>query len=218
MKYEPKFGDVIFIRSYGIVSRLIRLVIAVRYGLPLKVAWSHVELVTGPDEAVSAEGSGIELVKLKGDKALRKSDAVVFRFSKPIDAAAEAAMRKTIKEIVGRGYGYARYALDFLRVLFFYAILLGTIPAAIFYRVAWPYYVGAIVGFIVLEKVLKAFDGRAFDCVEVVSVVLTAGGLWQTVAFTPRSEFPDGMLQVFRNLELHGVVADVREKRIGEEL
>lgn len=213
--YEPRFGDVIFMRSYGIMSWLIRLLISVRYGLPLRYAWSHVQLVTGPNEAVSAEGSGVELIPVRGDKATIRSDAVVYRFKEPIGQASEDSMRAAIGTIIGKSYGYARYAIDFLRVMFFYLILLGMIPAAIFYKVTWPYFIGAVAGFVVIERLAKVFDMKGFDCVEVVSVVLAAGALWAPVGYHARSEFPDGMLQVLRNLAIHGAVDEVAVKQAG---
>lgn len=217
-KYIPKFGDVLFYRSYGFIPKLIRLLIAIRYGLPLKYAWSHVAMVIDGERAVSAEASGVEIVKWKEDPTLKKSDITAFRFNKPINIKSKKAMYEAIEALVGKGYGYARYALDFLRVMVFYLIVLGTVPAVIFYKKVWPFYVGGLILFVIIEKLLKKVDSKSYDCVESVSVILTHGGLWRAVGFKSRSEFPDGMRQVFKNLELHGVVSTVYEKRAGEDL
>ena len=212
-----QYGDVLFQKSRGIISRLIRLIISVRYGIPVKYAWSHVFMAVSNDEAISAESDGVRRIKLRGNKELIRADVIGYRFTRPFTEDQLASMAKTEKQITGKRYAYFRYALDFLRVFMFFFILLALVPAAIFYKSLGLYFLGAIALFVVLEKVLGIFDKKTFDCVESVALILMAGGAWDPLAFTSRSEFPDGMLQVFLNLERYDVVTEICNKRIGED-
>lgn len=210
-------GDVIFQKSYGLVSRFIRLLISIRYGVPFKYAWSHVFLAVSESEGVSAEPSGVELIPVRGTKSIINSDAEVYRFAQPLDGDQLAAIKKTTADLAGKGYGYFRYALDFLRVGLFYFLLLGVVPAAIFYKVVGVYFLAAVGVMLVLEKVIGIFDKKTYDCVELVSAILSKCGLWVPLAFRSRSEFPDGMKQAFDTMALHGVARRIAVKRIGED-
>lgn len=212
-----QYGDVVFFKSYGIISRIIRLIISVRYGVPFKYAWSHVAMAVSKENFISAEPSGVEYVPIKKNPDLIKCDAVGYRFTKEITIDCKAKMTIRQNEILGKGYGYFRYALDFLRVLMFYFILLGVIPAAIFYKTIGIYFLIAVAVMIIAEKILGIFDRKTYDCVEAISSILNAGDFWSPVAFKPRSEFPDGMLQVFETLTLHGAAIKICNKRIGED-
>lgn len=212
-----QYGDVLFQKSYGLLSKLIRLVISVRYGIPIRYAWSHVFMAVSDTRAISAEGSGVKLIDLRGNKSLIKSDVMGYRFARAFTAEQLASMVRTEKTITGKGYAYFRYALDFLRVFMFYFAMLALVPAAIFYKTLGLYFLGAIALSVLLEKVLSIFDKKSYDCVESVSLILMAGGVWDPIAFTSRSEFPDGMLQVFLNLERYGVVTEICNKRIGQD-
>lgn len=219
MKFQC--GDFFALRSYSLRSRLIRLLVFLRYGVPFKKTFNHVE--TGVDEKrnISAEPNGVRYVK-NDREVIKKSYVIVFRFKK-FDEDDQNKHRKTAEKHIDTGYAYARYALDASRIIRASFILFGWIFLLVGILISVRVFIImliALAAFILFLSlvilVAKIFDLRTVDCSELVSLIYSENKRWAPIP-KERNEFPNGMVQVWRNLVLNGVAEVIAEKKRGEE-
>jgi hypothetical protein len=199
MKIKP--GDIYVIRGYSILSKIIRLIISIRYGIPYRNTYSHIELAYDNDYNISAEPGGIKLVK----RSMSKRYTVIYRLAKDMDLLKYGDI---CNKYLGVGYAYARYIIDTIRIASL-ILLIPAIPiaiAGIFFRGART--MAIIAGIIILIMTIAKWllikrDKLTHDCVELTSMILNDMGLWHS-STKPRNEFPNGMKQVLDNLVLYG--------------
>lgn len=213
--FQPQTGDIYLIRSNGLIGRLVRLLISIRYGVPYKEAHSHIEISYDNTHNLSAEPSGAKL--MKNNRFGKSYDYKVYRLNK-MDPEKQEKHKKINESFIGKGYAYARYALDILRIGSFYIFILGILSGllgVVFSFTASQYLAfGSAVLFVLstaIQQVLAKKDILTHDCTELTSLVLAINGLWVPTVKS-RNEFPDGMKQVLDNLVLNGGAEVVFEK------
>lgn len=200
-------GDIVLLQSGKLTSTVIRRLISVRYGIPYKRAFSHIQLIIGPNLTLSAEAGGVKHIK---STAIRPGTRVmVFRINNATGEQKEI-VRELAKKYKGKKYSYARYLLDTSNIARFFTVLLSPLMTLagwftgnrIFSRLAVGY-MGAFVVLTLLNVVWKIYDRKCYDCTEVVSRVLEGAKMWSSFE-EPRNEHPNGMKHVLENLCLHG--------------
>jgi hypothetical protein len=74
MKFQC--GDFFALRGYSSRSRLVRLLTSIRYGVPFKRTFSHVETAIDENRNISAEPKGVMYVKndRKGIEKTKRCD------------------------------------------------------------------------------------------------------------------------------------------------
>lgn len=209
MTEESKFqtGDIFLVRSNGMTGRWVRFLIFIRYGIPFKLAYSHIESAFNAKINVSAELSGVQLEK--NDRFDKKTEFTVYRL-KSMTPEKQEKHKEIAETFLGKGYAFARYALDAVRIAAFYlfiaAVLFGLLGLVFSSHTARWLALAAGAIYIVINLIkptLKRKDILTHDCTEVQSLIFTRNNLWAALP-TPRNEFPDGMKQVLDNLVLHG--------------
>jgi hypothetical protein len=205
--YKPEPGDIYLIKGNTLISKWVRLLISIRYGIPFKLAYSHIETSYDENTNISAEPSGIKLMNNR--RFDKKCDYRVYRLKK-MDNAKKERHQKISERYIGKGYAYARYLLDFVRIGSFYLFLTGimfAILGMVFSLELSKYLAFASGVFFVLLTAMKPSlikkDIVTHDCTELTSIIFAANGLWVPPAKS-RNEFPDGMKQVLDNLLLNG--------------
>jgi hypothetical protein len=219
---EFQCGDFFAIRGYSLRSRLVRLLSSIRYGIPFKRTFSHVETAIDEDQNISAEAKGVMYVD-NNRKGIEKSDGIVFRFKKfgPKD---QKKHKEEADSHLATKYAFARYALDASVIIRFTFILFGwifLIPGLIIKGSGL--FIGsliALVAFILFLTLIigiaKKIDLLTEDCAENVSLIYSKNKKWAPIP-KERNEFPNGMVQVWRNLVLNKVAEVVAEKKRGKE-
>jgi len=220
MKFQC--GDFFALRGYSPRSRLVRLLSSIRYGIPFKSTFSHVETAIDEDQNISAEAKGVMYVD-NNREGIKKSDVIVFRFKKfsPKD---QKKHKEEAEDHLATKYAFARYALDASVIIRFTFILFGwifLIPGLIKRDLAlFLWSLGALVAFIlfltVVIKIAKKIDLLTEDCAENASLIYSKNKKWAPIP-KERNEFPNGMVHVWRNLVLNKVADVVAEKKKGEE-
>jgi hypothetical protein len=220
MKFQC--GDFFAIRGYSPRSRLVRRLSSIRYGIPFKRTFSHVETAIDEDQNISAQAKGVMYVK-NNRKGIEKSDVIVFRFKKfsPTD---QKRHKEEAEDHLATKYAFARYALDASIIIRFAFILFGwifLIPVLIMKNSRL--FIGSLivlVAFIlfltIVIEIAKKFDLLTEDCAENASLIYSKNKKWAPIP-KERNEFPNGMVQVWRNLVLNKVAEVVAEKKKGEE-
>lgn len=217
---EFQCGDFFAIRSYSLRSQFIRRLISIRYGIPFKSTFSHVETAISEEQNISAEAKGVMYVK-NDRKAIERSDGIVFRFKKfsPID---QKRHKEEAKKHLATKYAFARYALDASVIIRFAFILFGwvfLIPGlvvkdpklffgSLIALVAFILFLSLVIG------IAKKFDLLTEDCAENASLIYSKNKKWAPIP-KERNEFPNGMVQVWRNLVLNKAAEVVAEKEKG---
>jgi hypothetical protein len=204
--FKPQPGDIYLIRGNKLISKWIRLLISIRYGIPYKQAYSHIEASYDEKTNISAEPSGIKLMNNR--RFDKNGDYRVYRLKK-MDPAKQERHQKISERYIGKGYAYARYLLDFIRIGSFYLLLLGiffTFLGEIFSITSSKYMAIASGLLFILLTVIKPSlikkDVLTHDCTELTSIIFATNGLWVPPSKS-RNEFPDGMKQVLDNLLLN---------------
>ena len=216
MKFQC--GDFFAIRGYSPRSRLVRLLSSIRYGIPFKRTFSHVETAIDENQNISAEATGVKYVD--NDRVgIEKSEVIVFRFKK-FSEHDQKKHKKAAENHLATGYAFARYVLDASIIIRFAFILFGwifLIPGLIMKN--FGLFIGsliALVAFIlfltIVIKIAEKFDWLTEDCVENASLIYSKNKKWAPIP-KARNEFPNGMVQVWRNLVLNGVANVVAEKK-----
>lgn len=202
---QPDFmiGDIFISRRPGLVSRLVSMLVSIRYGIPWREAYSHIELKYQGRDNISAEMSGVKTVKT--DRYAEGSRLIVYRLSR-MSASKRDQLVRVAQEYIGKPYAFWRYFLDATIISVAVLVLFGllaAIPAYIFSFESGQHAVVfnlLAVGFllVVKQRFVKK-DRLTYDCAELVSVLLSEIGLWSPLP-TSRNEFPNGMKQVLDNL------------------
>jgi hypothetical protein len=208
MKFQC--GDFFVLRGFGLISRGIRFLSSIRYGIPFKETFSHVESAIDEEYNISAEADGVRRV-LNNRKKVTGAYAKVYRFIK-FDEEDKNRHKEEAAKHEGIGYAFWRYALDAVRIIVFVLILLWLFIAALDWLVGIV--ILAIIIFLMLIKgYLKSKDLITEDCTEAQSLIYSAYCRWFPLP-KPRNEFPNGMVQVWENLVKYkvAVVVAVREK------
>jgi len=196
-------GDIVFLKPCGWVSSLIRLLIRKRYGIPLKSALSHVQLVIDKDHSLSAEAGGVKLVE---NRRIKKNTAVtIYRF-KEITAAKVLMLQELASEYAGKKYAYGRYLWAATLIGQFFAagatavaLLLAAITRSQVLTWHGAGFLGVFSLLSLLNIIWKKMDRQGYDCAELVSELLTRTGLWVPFEM-PRCEHPNGMKHVMEHL------------------
>lgn len=205
-------GDFFVLRGFSLISRGIRLLTSVRYGIPFRETFSHVESAIDEEQNVSAEKSGVKIVSNKREK-ITKAYAKVYRLKKFDDDDKKNHKEEAVNNHVGKKYAFWRYLLDFIRIV--------TFICALFWGIVMM--LNKFVGLIVLMEIVFFFLIKGFlikkdklteDCAENQSLIYSANGRWFPLP-RPRNEFPNGMVQVWENLVLNGVAVVVAERQKG---
>jgi len=204
-------GDFFVLRGFGLISRVIRLLTSVRYGVPFLETFSHVESAINEKQNVSAEPNGVEIVDNDRPK-VTDAYAKVYRFME-FDEEDQKKHVEESKRHVGKRYAIWRYLLDTARIVSFLIIIFGWIVALI------DIWVGAfLLAVVIVISLLKGFlrekDKLTEDCSENQSLIYSANGRWFPLP-KPRNEFPNGMVQVWENLVLNGIAVVVAERQKG---
>lgn len=194
-------GDIIFVRSHTLLGKLIRLIISVRYGVPFKKAFSHVQSVYDGTDCISAEPKGCKIVHIN---LLEGYDLLTYR----IKGISPLVFKSEANKYIGKPYSYPRYAIDAIRIIcFVIGLLLLPIGVISFFIGNWVWFLGFFgfgLGLTLLKPGLLRSDKVSYDCTELQSSIFSGIGAWVPPAGMPRNEYPDGMIQVLDNLCLHG--------------
>jgi hypothetical protein len=221
MMSETKFqgGDIFVVRSKPLISKIVRLLTSIRYGIPYKDAHSHIEINVDGSRNISAEGSGVAMKDSNRHEKAGKA-FTVYRLKK-MDPEKQEKLKQVSEPYLGKGYAYARYALDFARIASFVVCVFALISAlmGVVFSIESNRYIvlGAVVFFLVLtmaKPFLIKKDILTHDCSELTSLILVQIGLWVSLPKS-RNEFPDGMKQVLDNLVMYGqaeIVLEMEEK------
>jgi hypothetical protein len=202
-------GDFFVLRGFGLISRIIRLLTSVRYGVPFSETFSHVESAINEKQNVSAEPNGVEIVDNDRPK-VTDAYAKVYRFKK-FDEEDQKKHEEESKRHVGKRYAIWRYLLDTARIVSFLIIVFGWIVALISIWVGF-FLLAVIIVITLLKGFLIKKDKLTEDCAENQSLIYSANGRWFPLP-KPRNEFPNGMVQVWENLVLNGIAVVVAERQ-----
>lgn len=206
-------GDFFVLRGFKLISRGIRLLTSVRYGIPFRETFSHVESAINEKQNVSAEPNGVVIVNIDRPK-VTKAYAKVYRFKK-FDEEDQKKHVEESKKHLGKRYAIWRYLLDTARIVSFLIIIFGWIVALIDLWVG-VFLLAVIIVITLFKGFLRKKDKLTEDCSENQSLIYTATGKWFPLP-NPRNEFPNGMVQVWENLVLNGIAVVVAERQRGGE-
>jgi len=196
--------DLIFEKGHGPISLFIRLLTSIRYGIPLKDCLSHVCLGYNKSLTISAEAKGTILIPF--EKSQKKSDIIIYRF-RDLQAHTVLEFYDLCREMVGRPYAYARYALDAARIFSFCFALTGLILSLFNWRVNVGMF--AAVGVLQLLTVwLRKQDVQTSDCAEMTSIFLSRLELMATLPKT-RNEFSNSIESKLETLCLYNLADKV---------
>lgn len=219
---EFQCGDFFAIRGYSLRSRFVRLLSSIRYGIPFKRTFSHVETAINEKQNISAEAKGVMYVN-NDREGIEKSDGIVFRFKK-FSLKDQKKHKEEARKHLATKYAFARYALDASVIIRFAFILFGwifLIPGLVVkVRGLFLGSLIALVAFILFLTLVigiaKKFDLLTEDCAENASLIYSKNKKWASIP-KERNEFPNGMVQVWRNLVLNKVAEVVAEKERGKK-
>lgn len=207
-------GDIFLVRSSGIIAKIIRLIIYIRYGIPMKTAYSHIESSYNGKVNISAESSGVKLVA--NNRFNKKTHCAVYRLKRMTKEKQDNHIALS-ESYIGKGYAYARYLLDAFRIATFYVLVMGVLFAVfgLVFSSSFSKHMAIVsAGLFIVLTVVKPFLARkdilTHDCTELQSMIFSANGLWAPLP-KPRNEFPDGMKQVLDNLVLCGEAELIHE-------
>jgi len=211
MKFQC--GDFFVLRGFGLISWGIRFLSSIRYGIPFKETFSHVESAINDKQNISAEPNGVMIVS-NNRKKVTDAYAKVYRFKKFDDEDKKKHKEEAAKH-EGIGYAFWRYALDAVRIIVVVLVLFWLFIAALNLLVGIV--ILALIIFLMLIKgFLKSKDMITEDCTETQSLIYSANKRWFPLP-KPRNEFPNAMVQVWENLVLNGVAIVVAERQRGGE-
>ena len=209
-----EIGDIFLVRSSGFVAKLIRLIIYIRYGVPVKEAFSHIESSYSSKVDISAEPSGVKLVA--NNRFDKKTYVKVYRL-KRMTREKQNEHARLAESFIGKGYAYARYLLDTFRIATFYVVMMmvafgffGFVFSIGFSKIMAIVSAGIFIILTIAKPILAKRDILTHDCTELQSMIFSANGLWASLP-KPRNEFPDGMKQVLDNLVLNGQAELIHE-------
>lgn len=209
MKFQC--GDFFVLRGFGMISRGIRFLTSIRYGIPFKETFSHVESAIDEEYNISAEANGVMIVP-NNRKKVTDAYAKVYRFKK-FDEEDKKRHEEEAEKHKGIGYAFWRYALDAVRIIVVVLVLFWLFIAALNLLVGIV--ILAVIIFLMLIKgFLKGKDLITEDCTETQSLIYSAYCRWFPLP-KPRNEFPNGMVQVWENLVNYKVAVVVAEREKG---
>jgi hypothetical protein len=206
-------GDFFVLRGFGLISKGIRLLTSVRYGIPFRETFSHVESAINEKQNVSAEQNGVVIVDNDRPK-VTDAYAKVYRFKK-FDEEDKKKHEEESERHLGKRYAIWRYLLDTARIVSFLIIVFGWILALISIWVG-VFLIAVFIMITLLKGFLRKKDKLTEDCAENQSLIYLANGRWFPLP-NPRNEFPNGMVQVWENLVLNGIAVVVAERQKGGE-
>jgi len=179
--------DVCFYTGHSFISKCIRLLTSIRYGIPFKECRSHIDIRYNNEQNISAEPKGTTLVDF--EDSLKNNDITVYRFRSLPDLE---FFYYIADELLGRKYAYARYGLDAARIFSFVFGVVGTLLSLFNWKVNAGFFIALLIlqlGSIWLRKV----DAQTYDCSETSSTLLTGLNLLSSISSKLRNEFPNGM-------------------------
>ena len=204
----PKFKvlDVFFYKGQSITSKAIRLLSSVRYGMPYKDCFSHIDLGYDEDHTFSAEAKGAEIVSTERIETTSKRDVIVYRYRKITQEQIDN-FYKMVPEYEGRGYAFARYIIDAAKIFSFVVFILGLLTGWMSLKFLLLF--GIL--FIALQLVyifFKKKDKGTSDCSELVAIFLDELKLMPYFSSDPRNEFPNSQLSKMEMMRWYGL-ADI---------
>lgn len=220
-------GDVCFYRGHGMLSKLIRLLTSIRYGIPFKVCLGHVDQYYGDGQVISAEATGVKLVSLA--KQADHADLWIWRFTGLTQADWDGFKCLADEDLAGKWpYAFARYILDPQRISMFYLAQLALLSllAGAGMKLAGLSWATAsipldasltlIAASLAIGQVARGKDAASRDCAEDVSQRLARWGKtsWQWLG-KPRNDFPNCLATGMNTLGLHGRTIPVAFKPAG---
>jgi uncharacterized membrane protein YvlD (DUF360 family) len=208
MGLPSQCGDVFFYRAFDILSRIVRFLIGVRYGIPVREAFSHVDIAYDEERDVSAETSGVKYVQ--HDQECQGKEVFAFRFQ-GLSEEKKKLLREAMDARLGKGYAFARYLLDACRIISLVVALISPI-AGIFSRSTALIFLGVFILLQLASLILKRIDKKTKDCSELTAEVLMAAGLFAPVSRDPRNEFPNSIFSKMQLLTLFGQAALIGHK------
>jgi len=192
MAQKFKVLDVFFYKGNSLTSKAIRLLESVRYGMPFKDCYSHIDLGYDDKSTFSAEAKGAEIVPIENIDTIGKSDVVVYRY-KNITQEQIDKFYAMVPEYMGRGYGYARYAIDAATIFSFVLFIMGIL----FGWLSWKFLLlfgGLFIILQIVAKLLQKLDKGTSDCSELSAIFLDELQLMPYFSSDPRNEFPNSQL------------------------
>lgn len=202
--------DVLLSKGYSPISLLVRLLTSIRYGIPFRDCMSHIETAIDSEYTLSAKSSGIKRRTLS-DIEKGKSDVELWRF-REITANQAAVFFALADRQIGKGYAYARYFLDTLRILSF--IYLISFPWWKLAGVPWKWVLRGVIFLAVLQVVslwLRKWDKLTYDCAESVAELLHQIGLIPQLESKARNDFPNSTRSKLMTLSWYGLARKVAE-------
>ncbi len=213
--FKTQPGDIFLVRSNEWIGKWVRLLISIRYGIPYKKAYSHIESSFDSTMNISAEPDGVKMAK--NDRFDKHIEYCVYRLKK-MDEQKQTQHQNIAKRFLGKRYAYARYLLDFVRIASLFLFLAGVLLAlfGLIFSISASKTLAIVAGgLLFFVTVTKPFlinrDIVTYDCTELQSMIFTANGLWVPPGKS-RNEYPDGMKQVLDNLRINGNAEIVYEK------
>jgi len=207
-------------RSYSLIGRFVRQLIAIVEDVSFLTANSHVGFIRPGDVPAMVDAS------LKGVRAgdpdyydHRENDDCEVKYFELINAD-QPAIVAAMNQHLGDGYSFAYYMRRYFRVTLFYCVqvLLVMLGIGLIWHHWWPMViVSAFSGILIGGRAwLKRADMRSEDCKELVLEGLIEGNLisWP---MGKRNGTPDMVLALLETLEIHGLAKLVAEKRLGEK-
>lgn len=202
---EFKTLDIFLYTGHSIISKAIRLLTSIRYGIPYKECRSHIDIRYNDRENISSEPSGVRLVKFENSK--RHNDITVYRFSNIPDLK---KFYEIADFLLNRKYAYARYLLDSARIFSFVFGICGVILSLF----SWQINAGFFIALLILQFIsiwLREMDIQTSDCAEASAIILNVIGLITLFSGKARNEFPNGIEDKIRTLEIFGMSKKIYE-------
>lgn len=222
VRFKP--GTIFISFGEGFVSKIIRLLTSIRYGIPYRDCASHVSTAYTDDQIGSAEPGGYKIINRKTEQENARVMAYEFVGTLPAESF-YLLVQNTIKRRVGVKYAFWRYLLDPQRISMFYLaqLLLITVIGGL---IALLFGVSAAVSFIpadaalmmiiaslLLGRIFRGKDAVTMDCAEAEATNHYEMG---TMTFSgygkARNEFPNSIQCHLENLRLYGIVKLVAVK------
>jgi hypothetical protein len=212
MPVDIRTGDVFFYRGHGPISKLIRFLISVRYGIPFKNTFSHVDFAIDEVNNLSAESSGIKSIPRTIN--YKNNEVWAFRLTEVVDVIEEIKRIAKQYQDLHIGYAFARYILDTTRIVSFVLALLLPWFGLLSWRMGLLVFCSGAVAYLVGVAV-RASDRRQQDCAENFSEVYERIGVltWKGWG-KARNTSPNGVYNVICNMCAYGAAKCIGYKSI----
>jgi hypothetical protein len=202
--------DIFFYRGHKLISKIVRIITSVRYGIPYNETMSHIAIGCNEWNVISAETSGTKIMP-NNEKTWKsdKCDVMVYRFNN-INQTHIIKLTKIIPNLLNVRYAYARYGLDLVRILTFiftlFSIFLGWISFKILLCL-----LSVIIVLQISSKYLRKYDQKQSDCAELSAIILNELKLMPHFSSKPRNEFPNSQMSKMEMLVWFGHAVKIYE-------